>query len=383
MTRGQAFHTGRRRFRGFTAITLLALLTQGATVRAYDLTDWLSVGGVAAAGGQCQQLSESAGADNECRGALPAQPELSIRPTDRDEMFVKAGFATGNGLNEVSPFTLATWAADLNNDVKNINGRYDYLLNAWYKHEFAFGTNTTQSSETTLGITGGIIDSTDYLDDNPFAEDEYTQFMNEVFVSSAQGLLPSYDVGGAVELDTGPWSVRGVVMNVGDNDDGNSFMFAGAQAGYTTDTSWGEGTYRLFLAGTSKDFLNPEGTREEGRLALGLSFDQQLGKTFGAFLRLGWQEQSAAVDYAAAYTGGINILGAAWGRPEDNIGLAYGYYNGGNLDINATHVAEIYYRWVVNKYFSVTADAQYMKDNIRGEEGPSGFILGLRGTAQF
>ncbi|MCP5115610.1 MAG: carbohydrate porin, partial [bacterium] len=84
-----------------------------------------------------------------------------------------------------------------------------------------------------------------------------------------------------------------------------------------------------------------------------------------------------------AYTGGINILGAAWHRPDDNIGLAYGYYNGGNQDIDSTHVAEVYYRWVVNEYFSVTADAQYMKDNVRGEDGPGGFILGLRGTARF
>lgn len=364
-------------------ITLLALVAQSASLHAYDLTDWLSIGGVAAAGGQCQLLTDSADATNECRGALPAQPELSIRPTDRDELFVKAGFAAGNGLNEVSPFTLATWAADLNNDVKNINGRYDYLLNAWYKHEFAFGTDPTGSPETTVGITGGIIDSTDYLDTNAYADDEYTQFMQEAFGSGARSFLPAYDVGGVVELDTGPWSVRGVVMNIGENEDGNSFMFGGAQVGYTADTAWGEGNYRLFLAGTGKDFLNPEGTREASRIAGGLSFDQELGETFGAFLRLGWQAQSAAVDYAAAYTGGINILGAVWGRPDDNIGLGYGYLSGGNLEVNSTHVAEVYYRLVVNKILAVTFDAQYMKDNVRDEDGPAGFVLGLRGTAQF
>lgn len=77
------------------------------------------------------------------------------------------------------------------------------------------------------------------------------------------------------------------------------------------------------------------------------------------------------------------ILGAAWGRPDDNIDLAYGYLDGGNLEINSTHVAEVYYRLAINRYLAVTVDTQYMKDNTRHEKGPSGYILGLRGTARF
>ena len=71
------------------------------------------------------------------------------------------------------------------------------------------------------------------MEKESFEDPVSAEFMNEAFVNSARGPLPSYDVGGAVKFDTGPWSLRGVVMNVGENDDGNSFMFAGAQAGYT------------------------------------------------------------------------------------------------------------------------------------------------------
>lgn len=358
----------------------LAVAAHGTSVRAYDLNEWLSVGGAAAAAGQCQILTQSGGASDACRGALPVQPELSIRPTKQDEVYVKLGFAAGNGLNTVSNFSLASWAADLNDDVEDINGRWDYLLNAWYKHTFMLPPGTVVPPGTTLGFTGGIIDATDYLDDNAYANDEYTQFMNEAFVNGFNSFLPSYDVGAALELDMKPWSVRVAYMNIGENDDGNNTNFLGGQVGYTLKSSLGEGTYRALVAGASKDFLNAEGTAKEGHLAFGLSFDQQIGETFGAFLRMGWQDQDAAVSYEAIYSGGLNILGTPWRRPKDNIGMAYGFLDGGNLDVRWSHVAEIYYRFEFNENFALTADTQYMKDILRGADGADGFVFGLRGT---
>lgn len=364
---------------GYPVIAIaLCVFVLTAPVHGYDLTEKLSVGGVLAGTGQCQALDGDTTANDECRGAIVGQPEASFRPTGQDELFVKLGFAMGNGLNKVSPFTQAPWAADIQDDVKNLNTRSrNYLLTAWYKHTFSFG------KETKLGLTGGIIDSSDYLDDNAYANDEYTQFMNAAFASGSQGLLQSYDYGGAIEFDAGPFSARGVMMAVGGNDDGNAFTFAGGQLGYSIDNSLGAGNYRLIVLGASSNFLDPTGTSQESRVALGLSFDQQIGETFGAFLRVAWQDDSAVVNYEKLYSGGINILGRPWGRPDDNIGIAYGYLNGGNQDIRDTQVAEIYYRFAVNEVFAVTADAQYMEDNLKTSPSPRGFILGLRGTATF
>ncbi len=55
--------------------------------------------------------------------------------------------------------------------------------------------------------TGGIIDSTDYVDENAYANDEYTQFMNEALVNGPNGFAPSYDIGGAVEWEIGIWDI--------------------------------------------------------------------------------------------------------------------------------------------------------------------------------
>jgi len=68
-----------------------------------------------------------------------------------------------------------------------------------------------------VGATLGILDSTDYLDANEYANDEYTQFMNEAFVNSGSYGLPSYDTGAVIEWAAGPWSVNALGMNIEEN----------------------------------------------------------------------------------------------------------------------------------------------------------------------
>jgi hypothetical protein len=344
---------------------------------AYEINDKLSIGGVLAGAYQYQFVDND---ENKGRGAVPFQVEMSFTPDEKNEFFAKFGFAAGNGLNDQTSFTLAPWAADLEDDVKDINGRNrDYLLTVWYKYTFRL------SEEHTLGFTGGIIDATDYLDENVYANDEYTQFMNESLVNGPHAFVPSYDIGGALEWKISNFSVRGVVMNVGENDEGNSYQFYGAQLGYTLSSPLGEGNYRVIVDRTSKQFLDKQGEDKEHLTGITVSFDQQLGDIFGAWIRFGWQDDKAAVDYDAIYSGGVNISGSLWRRENDNIGLGYSYLNGGNLDIEQTQVFEGYYRLVLNEYLALTADVQYMKDDYK--EGstpePKGVILGLRATAEF
>ncbi|MCG6862011.1 MAG: carbohydrate porin [Chromatiaceae bacterium] len=384
--------------------------------RAFDMNDQLSIGGILAATGQCQSVSallpsasygapfsenrESSGGGvamgnpvsgnddsmdafgNECRDALPFQLEVSYHPNDYNEFFFKLGFGVGNGLNEVSPWILAPWAADLEDDVQDINGRgRDYLLAAWYKHTRVFQAGST------LGATIGIIDSTDYIDGNAYANDEYTQFMNEAFVNAGNYNLPSYDAGAALELTVGEWTFSGLGMNIGENDDGDNYNFWGVEVGYHPQTTLSAGNYRLILAGTSSEFLNPAGDENESRLGYGLSFDQEFGEIVGGFLRFTWQEDDAAVDYKSMYSGGLNVSGKAWNRDEDNIGVGYARLKGGNGDVEKSQVFEVYYRAALNDFAAVTADVQYMDDDLIDldprEEDPDGWIFGLRLTTEF
>lgn len=104
-------------------------------------------------------------------------------------------------------------------------------------------------------------------------------------------------------------------------------------------------------------------------------------------MRVAWQDQDAAVDYEALYSGGLNVNGSPWDRKPDNVGIGYACLDGGNLDVKNTHVFEAYYRLGLNEHLDLTADIQYMRDNLTKtdplQDNRAGWILGLRATARF
>jgi hypothetical protein len=241
---------------------------------------------------QAQSIQSSTlESQNVSRGVFVFQPEVSIVPSENDEFFFKFGFAGGKGLGPVSPFVLSPWAGGGENDVEDINGRSrDYLLTSWYKR-------TLSNAVGRLEVSGGIIDATDYLDENNYANDEFSQFMNTALVNGAHVFAPSYDLGGAFHLEGGPHSLNGVIMNVGENDDGNSYAFYGFQYGAHAKTPMGEGNYRLIYEGSNKKFLDVSEENLKARHGVVLSCDQEIGRVLGGWVRLGVQDQEASVQF--------------------------------------------------------------------------------------
>ncbi len=368
----------------FFLLTFLGILLQGSNGLGYMLTEQLSIGGVVAGIYQYESIADAPGFENEGRGFLIFEPEIAYTPTDNDALFAKFGIGAGDGLQAKgrSPFVIAPWGGNVEDSYKNINGRNrDYLLTAWYKHTFTFNENKT------LGLTVGIIDSTDYMDENAFANDEFTQFMNQALINGPNMFLPSYDLGAAFEWQMGRFSVKGVGMALGSNGEEGQFdspyNFYGIQLGCQVDFGLGEGNYRLIVDTTSRDFINVAGTGKERKVAALFSFDQQLGETLGAWLRLGQHSDKASVDFSNIYSGGLNISGKLWGREGDNVGIGCARMGGGNRGIDYTDVFEVYARMVFNHIFGVTGDVQYMKDSMALGESPRGWIFGLRLTAEF
>lgn len=367
-------------------VTIAIILTFGiiSVSYGYNITDKFSIGGILAGAYQYQSISDVPDFENAGRGSIPFQPEFSFKPTEKDEFFAKLGFTVGNGLtNGTTPFLQDPWAADTEESVKNINGRdRDYLLTAWYKHTFEFSVGHT------LGLTGGIIDATDYIEQNDYANDEYTQFMNGALVNGPNGFAPSYDIGGAVEWDMGKWNINAVGMEVGENDEGYTYHYYGLQLAYSLETSLGEGNYRAIYQTTSDSFLDvdPTVTTLHPLTALFLSFDQQFGNIIGGWIRFGFRpDDETLIYYKSLYSGGIDISGAWWGRGQDNIGLGYAYLNGGNAGIARTQVAEGYVRFGINEFLALTFDLQYMEDKYEVGTGDDvdGIIAGVRLAAEF
>lgn len=152
-----------------TAAALAALFP--LSTHAYEVSDTFTIEAAVRGIGQYADYS---GAGDEDGGNLDSKAKaagifdiaVDFTPTPNDELYAWLRFTAGNGLNDVGGTLLAPYGGDLEDDLKDINGRNrDYLLEAWYKHTFEF------SGDSSLGITGGIIDSTGYIDNNEFAND--------------------------------------------------------------------------------------------------------------------------------------------------------------------------------------------------------------------
>lgn len=358
-------------------VGLLLLFGAPASVLSYDVSEKLSLEGMLTGVYQYGSF-DMAGLDDAGRGAVVFDMGMNFHPTEKDEFQVTLSFAAGNGLNRLSPFVLAPYADDLEDDLKNVNGRNrDYLLEAWYKRTLML------SESASLSVTGGIIDATAYIDDNAFANDETAQFMNDIFVNNTLANLPSYDLGGVVDLAVENFSLRGVAMN-SRNDAERNYGYYAIQLGYAPATPFGKGTYRLYGFTTNKQFDGWKSDAKERLNGFGISADQEVSKTVGVFMRLGWQDDDAAIVHRALYSGGVNLSGTMWGRSDDVAGIGYAYLKGATKgEIDSTNALEAYVKVKLNDFTDVTVDFQYLKDAMRDDEDRDGVIYGIRMNAYF
>ena len=305
------------------------------------------------------------------KGSVATDIGLNFHPTEGDEVQITLSFAGGNGLKDTfgnKGFMFAPNADDLEDDLRDINGRNrDYLLEAWYRHTF-------KGEGFNLSLTGGIIDATAYIDDNAFANDETTQFMNDVFVNNPLAGLPSYDLGGVAELDIGSFSVRGLVMN-SKTDEGRNYDYYSLQVGFSSDNRLGEGNYRVYYFRTSDDFSSKGGSYDhlEG---VGLSLDQSVGEKLGLFARLGVNTNTSTGDLKGFYSGGLVFEEFPL---KGELGLGYAYSDG-NKDVSGlkdANTAEAYYKVPLSGEAELTFDLQWDREKYTDREVEA-FTYGLR-----
>ena len=317
----------------------------------------------------------------ETGGAAMIDLEVAITPTPADTLFTNFHFAAGNALNDVGGLQLSPYNGLLADDVININdsGR-NFILEAWYRHKFSL------AAKTTVSVSGGILDSTRYIDENRYANDEDSQFMMSAFsVPDNKPGAPSYDPGAAVELYIDDWSFKGVYLKA-TNDIMKDFDYFGFQAGYHYMTPRGPGNLRLlgYSAEGSVREKNQE-PYDATMHGLGVSIDQQLGDGWGVFLRAHLQNEQAPVVYDRDISTGVSISGSHWGRPDDVLGIAYAHLRGtGKNNIDYSNVGEAYLKFQLLKSVDFTIDLQYQKDHtdIAGSD-PQAWFLGGRLNLEF
>ena len=330
----------------------------------------LSITGVYQEADFFKDLSGSKG-----KGSVAADLGLNFHPTRNDEAQITLSFAAGNGLKKLfsdKGFALMPNADDLEDDLKDINGRNrDYLLEAWYKHTF-------EVDGWSVAPTVGIVDATVYIDDNNYANDETTQFMNDAFVNNPIAELPSYDLGGVLEVSKGKFNLRLLAMNPKGYD-----YYTVQAALYGIKSGELEGNYRLYYYRTSKSFDNYK-QEKDYKEGLGFSGDWTLPNNWGFFARVGINTHTDTGDFKSFLSGGTVIPGFKFFRVPDSFGLALGYLDGNEKvsGIKNVKVGEAYYSVNLNEYALLTFDLQYQEQK-QSDKNLGAWVYGVRLTASF
>ncbi|RKY34689.1 MAG: hypothetical protein DRP69_03945 [Candidatus Duberdicusella sinuisediminis] len=312
--------------------------------------------------------------------------EIEKNFSEKDRIYLHFEAGNGEGVtDELQVFS------NVNADVTE-DENFD-LIEVWYEHNFM---------SIPLTLTFGKIDSTAYIDNNEYANDETTQFLGDIFKNSPTIEFP--DNGPGIRFNLEPFKSLGIefLMMDADSDWKAIFdnMFLGCEFNFKLNIFERPGNYRIY--GWLNDvhhikWNNPSKTKERN-YGFGLSFDQELTEALGIFLRYGWQNPKVYADGSdfsleQSWSTGVQLAGSLWGRNEDIFAIAFGqifpsgdYKEANNFKAKSEKHLEVYYNFKVNNYLALTPDLQVIWDPYGGDAANGDktiFIGGLRIQVNF
>ena len=296
-----------------------------------------------------------------------------------------------------------------------------------------------------LTITLGRLSPTDMFDNNAYAQDPHTQFMNWATITNLSWDFPAdsvgYTTGLAVELNQPRWAVRYGFFQVPSaqnaftaDDQVLTFPHSGGDGPFFR--AWGmvteferhyasahEGTIRVLsfvnqantigyreatpllkANGPGADLSSARAFRR--KYGFGLNWEQKITDDVGVFSRLGWNNGQVQgwmyndSNWTASL--GTSVKGTSWRRTNDTIGLAYvesgasrsnqEFLEAGGADIldgdgaltyGSEKVMEAYYNFAIWKSIHVTLDYEFVDNpSFNRDRGPVS-VFGIRFHGQF
>jgi high affinity Mn2+ porin len=283
-------------------------------------------------------------------------------------------------------------------------------------------------------VTLGKMAAPDIFDDNQYAHDPRTTFLNWSIWESAAWDYPAdqkgYTDGLAVELNEKDWALRGgwfLEPKVANQRDLETRFWKrfGAVVELETRHEWlGQpGKLRYLVFANRANMGNPAqaaeiavatGTpaditavrRDSWKVGAAFNLEQSLGDDLGLFSRLSWNdgrtEGWAFTDIDRSAVLGLSLKGASWSRPDDTIALAGAlnalskahqllFANGGtgilagdgSLNYAPEGIIESYYSARVFEPLSLTFDYQFVANPAFNQDRGPVHVFAVRAHLEF
>lgn len=283
-----------------------------------------------------------------------------------------------------------------------------------------------------LTFTAGKLSAKDIFDNNAYANDPRTQFLDWSLMANNAWDYPAdalgYMTGAAVELNQRRWALRYGFFQTPLRSNGTALDLAVLRAwGMVAEFEWryalGErpgavrvlgylnraqmGAYGAALAaGTSPADIIATRAGYRHKFGAGLNWEQAVTTSVGAFARLGWADGRTEawhfndVDHTA--TAGLSLRGRAWGRAADTFALGGGingisrvhqdYLAAGGLGILAGDGAlnygweqflEAYYDCALNRWLHASAHYEFVANPAFNQDRGPVHIFAVRAHLEF
>lgn len=372
----------------------------------------------------------SLNANSEVGYTLTGTAFLGARPWKGTEFFLDPEVSQG------LPFSgLRGFGGITNGEAQKAgNGEaIGYWARAFVRQTIGFGGGTIEREASfnqfagsvdkrRLVFTGGVYAITDIFDQNAFAHDPRTQFMNWSMMDYAAWDTPAdargYTRGVALEYYHDDWAFRigrnllpvesnGLQLN---GDFSNSYsdnaeIERGHEVfgqpgrirvlGFRNVAKFGNFNDAMSYArqfGGTPDVANVR--KEQSKYGFGVSLEQNVTDSVGVFARYSWNngvtEGYSFTDVNDSALVGVSVKGTPWARPDDVLGIAYAsngisganreylsaggsnfFCGDGKLSYQREGIFEIYYSLKVHKSLWATVDYQRIQNPcFNADRGP-------------
>ena len=347
---------------------------------------------------------------------------LGLRPWQGGELYLNPEVAEGkplSGLQGFGGFTNGEMARSSGPTLKLYRARL-FLRQTW---GMGGGQEKVESDQNQLAgsvdkrrfvLTAGNLAVTDIFDANSYSHDPRTQFMNWSimtqgaydFAADARG----YTWGLAGEWFYDDWVIRAgrfiepvepnaqpldlrIFKHYGDQIELEHAHTLAGQPGkvrllafhsHAVLSRYQDALNAAAQTGTVPD-INQVRTKEHGKYGVGINVEQAISSNVGVFGRASWAdgktEVQAFTEIDRSLSGGAVVKGAAWGRADDQVGIAFarnglskvhrryladggmGFFVGdGALRYQPEQIYEAYYSLALTKNAAVTFDWQYIRN---------------------